>query len=62
MYSFFFQDLNKFSPNQIKSFMEKVSYLNSKITSCLFEKGNIKIFSDKKITSHEKKIFVYSCK
>lgn len=62
MYSFFFQDLNKFSPNQIKSFMEKVSYLNSKITYCAFEKGKIKIFSDKKINVSEKKIFANSCK
>ena len=62
MYSFFFQDLNKFSPNQIKSFMEKVSYLNSKIISCSIEKGKIKIFFNKKINFSEKKIFENSCK
>lgn len=54
---------NKYSldQNQIKAFNERVSYLNSNILSCEFNKNKIKLKLNQNIKANEKKSLIKSC-
>ena len=62
MYNFCFSSKKLLNEKQIKSFNERVPYINSKIVSCSYKEKKFKLFFFKTIDAEEKNKIIYSCK
>lgn len=62
MFSIIIPNVFSLNANQIKAFNERISYLNSSIISCKFDKNTIKIFLDRETKDKEKINLLNSCK